>query len=363
MNPIEVVDAVGLAPLFPEQGIALAGGRHHGHGAEPGGEIPLQLVVEGVLQPFVGTGEVLGLAVHHAGVGPAGDPFLGHGSGDGLLVGDQGIGLERPGAGGHHPLVLEIIYLDKGVVPVASHQLALLAQQIEGGLVLLLVQFVGILDAERGLVAHQIEGGIGDVDGAVECLHPPLVGLAVRQGLLLEHHAPGVGRLGEHLGVVHQDVAAPLVGHAIVLAVHRVPGGILQAGVYLAVARDERQVECLHLAAGDEAQAGVAGGGHQIEAPLVHQRHHLVRGGGRLDVDLAAGLFLEAGDPVVVLVGLAALHVAGPGHDVELAFTLAEGGGGSLDLACQQGGDQGQGEGGQFHLALLAGAGTVVMPR
>lgn len=51
------------------------------------------------------------------------------------------------------------------------------------------------------------------------------------------------------------------------LAVHRVPGGILQAGVYLAVARDERQVECLHLAAGDEAQAGIAGGGHQIEAP------------------------------------------------------------------------------------------------
>ncbi|MNG92144.1 hypothetical protein D3C79_510650 [compost metagenome] len=239
-------------------------------------------------------------------------------------------------------------------MPVAPHQLALLAQQIEGGLVLLLVQFVRILDAERGLMAHQIEGCIGNVDGAIECLYPPLVGFAVRQGLLLEHHTPGVGRLGEHLGVVHQYVAAPLVGHAIVLAIYRVPGSILQAGVYLAVARDERQVECLHLAPRDEAQAGVAGGSHQIEAPLVHQGHHLVRGGGRLDADLAAGLLLEAGYPVVVLVGLAALHVAGPGHDIELAFTLAEFGRGGLDLACQQGRDQGQGQGGQFHLALLA---------
>ena len=70
---------------------------------------------------------------------------------------------------------------------------------------------------------------------------------------------------------------------------------------------------------------GVARGGDEIEAALVHQRHHLVGGGGRLDVDLAARLLLEGGDPVIVLVGLAALDVAGPGNDIDFAFTLAYG--------------------------------------
>ena len=70
---------------------------------------------------------------------------------------------------------------------------------------------------------------------------------------------------------------------------------------------------------------GIARGGDEIEAALVHQRHHLVGGGGRLDVDLAARLLLEGGDPVIVLVGLAALDVAGPGNDIDLAFALADG--------------------------------------
>ena len=138
------------------------------------------------------------------------------------------------------------------------------------------------------------------------------------------------------------------------LAIHSVPGGILQPGINLAVARDERQIERLHLATGNQTQTGIAGGGHQIEAPLVHQRHHLVRGGRRLDAHLAAGLFLESGHPVVVLVGLATLNVASPGHDIELAFTLAELGRGSLGLACQQRRNKSQHQRGQFHHALLA---------
>ena len=139
-----------LHPSFPSRALPSQAAGTTGTGAEPGGEIPCSLLLRECSSHLIGTGEVLGLAVHHAGVGPAGDPFLGHRRGDGLLVGDQGIGLERPGAGGHHPLVLEVVDLDEGVVPVASHQLALLAQEVEGGLVLILVQLVGILMPSAG---------------------------------------------------------------------------------------------------------------------------------------------------------------------------------------------------------------------
>ena len=50
---------------------------------------------------------------------------------------------------------------------------------------------------------------------------------------------------------------------------------------------------------------------------------HLVGRAGVLTVDLAAGLLLELGHPVVGRVGLAALDVAGPGDDVDRALALA----------------------------------------
>ena len=196
----------------------------------------------------------------------------------------------------------------------------MLAQQLQRSLVLILVQLIGILDPQLRLVRHQIESGIGDIDGAIKGLNAPLVGLAIGQSLGFEYHGPGVGGLGEDLGVVHQDVGAPLVGHAVVLAVYRVPGGILQTGIHLAPAGDARQIEGLHLATGDETQTGISRGGHQIEAPFIHQGDHLVRCSGGLDRHLAAGSLLETGHPVVVLVGFAPLHVAGPGDDVDLSL-------------------------------------------
>ena len=39
-----------------------------------------------------------------------------------------------------------------------------LRKQLERRLVLVLVQLVGVLDAELGLLGHQIERGVGDVD-------------------------------------------------------------------------------------------------------------------------------------------------------------------------------------------------------
>ena len=108
-------------------------------------------------------------------------------------------------------------------------------------------------------------------------------------------------------------------------AVDGVPRCVLQSLVDGLPAGNEVDVDRLNLLAGDQAERRIAGGGDEIEAALVHERDHLVGGSGRLDVDLAARLLLEGGDPVIILIGLAALDVAGPGNDIDLAFTLADG--------------------------------------
>ncbi|MCY1178062.1 hypothetical protein D9M73_183970 [compost metagenome] len=108
------------------------------------------------------------------------------------------------------------------------------------------------------------------------------------------------------------------------LAVDGVPRRVLQARVHGLPVGDEGNVHRLHALAVDQAQGSVARGGDQVVAALGHQADHLVGGGGGLHVDLAAGVLFELGDPVVVLVRLAALDVAGPGNDVELTFAGAD---------------------------------------
>ncbi len=107
-------------------------------------------------------------------------------------------------------------------------------------------------------------------------------------------------------------------------AVLGVPGRVLQALVDGLPGRDEVGVDRLDALAGDEAERRVARGGDEVEAAFVHQGDHFVRGRGGLDGDLAAGIGLELGNPVVILVGFAALDITGPGDDGERAFTLAE---------------------------------------
>ena len=132
--------------------------------------------------------------MHHGRVGPAGRAFRGNGRGDRLLLALQEVDLVGPGARGDDALVLEVVGLHGGVVPVALDQRVLLAQEVERRLVLVLVQLVGVLDAELGLLGHQIERGVGDVDGAVIGLDAALVGLAVGQRLLLEDDVPALRR-------------------------------------------------------------------------------------------------------------------------------------------------------------------------
>ena len=104
------------------------------------------------------------------------------------------------------------------------------------------------------------------------------------------------------------------------LAVDVVPRRFLQPLVDVRVARDAIDVDRLHGAATDQAERRVAGGGDEVVSALGHQRDHLVGGAGGLDVDLAGRVLLERRHPIVILVGLAALDVSGPGDDVDLAL-------------------------------------------
>ncbi len=267
---------------------------------------------------------MLAIGVQHGGVGPAGDAFFREGRGDLGAFGLHQVDLERPGAGSDDAFVLEVVDLDHGVVPVAADELTLATQQIERCLVLVFIQFVGILDAEFRLVLHEVERGVGDVDRAVIGLDAALVRLTVGKRHFLEHHLPAGRCFLEGFGVVHQDVRTPDIGRAIMNAVLGVPGRVLQALVDGLPRGDEVGVDRLNALAGHQAERGIARGGDQVEAAFVHQRDHFVGGGGGLDGDLAAGLGFELGDPVIVLVGFAALDIAGPGDDGERAFTLAE---------------------------------------
>ncbi|MNF83224.1 hypothetical protein D3C84_655440 [compost metagenome] len=267
---------------------------------------------------------MLGLGVQHGGVGPTGGAFFRDGRGDWLLLVHQAVDLIRPGTGGDHAFVLEVAHLHGGVVPVAVDQRLLGAQQIEHGLVLGFGQFVRALDAQFRLGGLQVQRRVGDVDRAVIGLHATLVRLAVRQVFRVEQHAPAGGRGLEHVGVVHQHVRAPLIRGAIGLIVDHVPRRILEARVEVLPVRDQRGVDRLHTLADDQTQGRIAGCRHQVVTTLGHQADHFIGSGGGLDVDLAPGLFLEAGDPVVVLVAFTAFDIARPGHDIQLAFTLAD---------------------------------------
>src|SRR5262245_56419586 len=70
-DAIELVVARTLAALLAQQGVALAGGQYYRNRAEPGREVTLQLGVDRMLHPHVGAVRMLGIDMHHRGVGPA----------------------------------------------------------------------------------------------------------------------------------------------------------------------------------------------------------------------------------------------------------------------------------------------------
>lgn len=176
----------------------------------------------------------------------------------------------------------------EGGMPVAVDNLALLAQKIERCGVLVLVKFIRVLDPQVRLVMHEEESRIGDVDGAVIGLHPPLVRLPVGQRHFAEHHFPALRRLGKNVGVVHQYIRAPHVRRAVVLAVDGVPRGLHEPVVDGMPARNEIDVDLLNALSGDQAERRITRSGNDIEAALVHEGDHFIGRVGRLDPDHAS---------------------------------------------------------------------------
>ena len=90
------------------------------------------------------------------------------------------------------------------VRPVLADVLALLLQQVDGGSELLLVEGVRVLDAELGVVRHQVDRGIRDVDRGVVRGH--LAGVVAR---LVEHDVPRGGRRSGTTSVLYMSRLAP----------------------------------------------------------------------------------------------------------------------------------------------------------
>jgi hypothetical protein len=110
-----------------------------------------------------------------------------------------------------------------------------------------------------------------------------------------------------------------------VLAVDRVPRRLLESRVDRVPAGDEIGIDLLHRSTRDEPVARVTRCRYEVELrPLLHQSDHLVGRAGGLHVHFAVGVGFELGNPVVVLVGLTAFDVTGPGDDVHLPFALAD---------------------------------------
>lgn len=110
--------------------------------------------------------------MQHGGVRPAGHALFREHGGDRLPFALQGVGLIRPGAGGHHAFVFKVAHLHRGVVPVAVDQRVLAAQQLQRRLILFFVELIRIADAELRLGGLQEQRRVGDVDRAVVSLHP-----------------------------------------------------------------------------------------------------------------------------------------------------------------------------------------------
>ncbi len=142
-------------------------------------------------------------------------------------------------------------------MPIAANQRALGPQQVQRRLVLLFIQFIGILDAEFWFFLHQEQGRIGDVDGAIKRLDPALVGFAIGQVLLFKHHVPALWRFLENIGVVGQHICPPLIGRSIVNAINSVPRRFLQALVNGFPGWNEVNIDGLNALAGNEAQRGI----------------------------------------------------------------------------------------------------------
>jgi hypothetical protein len=106
--------------------------------------------------------------------------------------------------------------------------------------------------------------------------------------------------------------------------IDRMPRRILQPLIDRLPAGNQIDVDGLQLAAGDQTIAGITRGRDEIKAAFIHQGHHFVGRRGDFVIDFATGVLLELRDPIVGRIRLAALDVADPRDDIDLAFALSD---------------------------------------
>ncbi len=111
---------------------------------------------------------------------------------------------------------------------------------------------------------------------------------------------------------------------AVVDAVDRVVRQVLEVVEDRVVVLEDVGIDGRRQAAGDEPRRRVARRADPVVLARLHERDAVVRVGHVRGVDLAAGLILERSDPVIGGVGLAALGVAGPDDQVQLALAIPD---------------------------------------
>ena len=193
--------------------------------AEPLGHRGVGLRGDDVVHPHVHAVRVLGLGRDHPGVRPAGRALLRAASSRSCTLSAssrfaitcQVVPTTRVAAGERRLLL--------GVVrPVLADVRALLLEQVDRGVELLVVELVDVVDPQVGLGRLQVQRRVGDVDRAV-------VGgdLALVRRALVEDGAPESGA-GLTLSVRHISRFAPRpCGMPYICAVDRVERLVLQA--------------------------------------------------------------------------------------------------------------------------------------
>ena len=260
--------------------------------AEPLRDLRVRLRRDDVVHPEVHAVRVGGLRVDHPGVRPARRPFLRLRHLDGLLVALEDVHLVRPGRADDDVLVRIRLDLLRVVAPPFADVRLQGLQEVDGGVELLLVQLVRVVDPEVGLRCLEVDGGVRDEDRIVVDGDLPLVRV-----VRVPDHGPAVGRRLDDVGPPREDVPAATVRYAVRLPVLRVVVLVLEPFGDVSEVGDEVRVDRRDVTPLHEPDAGVAGCRDAVVLAGRDVVDHLVRRRAVLPPNLAARLLRELVSP------------------------------------------------------------------